>query len=210
MREDGPGWIAAVDLPFGVTAAMVIDRREQLASGLRRPLGAVWPEPVTEEHAGRLALYVGRSDLSKVKQAPWPFLRAGEVSVFDPVPFGTDPRGHTVKAPLVFHNWLIGAIPRQGKTATVRVLACAAALDPLCELWIHELKGTGDLDPLEKVCHRFCSGIDDESTGYAAASLRMLRAELERRAPRLKALPTDVCPHKKTTRQIAARRALKL
>ena len=30
----------------------VIDRRPQLASGLRRPLGAVWPEPVTNEHAG--------------------------------------------------------------------------------------------------------------------------------------------------------------
>jgi S-DNA-T family DNA segregation ATPase FtsK/SpoIIIE len=41
VREDGPGWRAEVDLPFGVTAAQVIERREQLASGLRRPLGAV-------------------------------------------------------------------------------------------------------------------------------------------------------------------------
>ena len=54
VREDGPGWRAEVDLPFGVTATSVIERREQLASGLRRPLGAVWPEPVTHEHAGRL------------------------------------------------------------------------------------------------------------------------------------------------------------
>ena len=46
---------------------MVIDRREQLASGLRRPLGAVWPEPVTHEHAGRLELWVGRADISKAK-----------------------------------------------------------------------------------------------------------------------------------------------
>jgi DNA segregation ATPase FtsK/SpoIIIE, S-DNA-T family len=41
VREDGPGWRAEVDLPFGVTATQVIERREQLASGLRRPLGAV-------------------------------------------------------------------------------------------------------------------------------------------------------------------------
>lgn len=34
VREDGPGWRAEVDLPYGVTAGMVIDRREQLASGL--------------------------------------------------------------------------------------------------------------------------------------------------------------------------------
>ena len=44
---------------------------------------------------------------------------------------------------------------------------------------MHELKGSGDLDPLEKVCHRFCSGIDDESIAYAAESLRLLRAEIE-------------------------------
>ena len=81
--------------------------------------------------------------------------------------------------PLVYHNWLIGAIPRQGKTAAVRVLACAAALDPLAEMWVHELKGSGDLDPLERVSHRFVSGVDDESIGYAAESLRLLRAEID-------------------------------
>jgi S-DNA-T family DNA segregation ATPase FtsK/SpoIIIE len=67
VREDGPGWRAEVDLPYGVTAAMVTERREQLASGLRRPLGAVWPEPVTHEHAGRLELWVGRQDVSKAR-----------------------------------------------------------------------------------------------------------------------------------------------
>jgi DNA segregation ATPase FtsK/SpoIIIE, S-DNA-T family len=129
VREDGPGWRAEVDLPYGVTAAQVIERREQLASGLRRPLGAVWPEPVTHEHAGRLELWVGRQDVAKSKQGPWPLLRAGQADVFGPVPFGTDVRGRTVKVPLVYHNWLLGSIPRQGKTAAVRVLACAVALD---------------------------------------------------------------------------------
>ncbi len=75
VREDGPGWRAEIDLPYGVTAAMVIDRRPQLASGLRRPLGAVWPEPVTHEHAGRLELWVGRSDVSKARPPAWPLLR---------------------------------------------------------------------------------------------------------------------------------------
>jgi len=210
VREDGPGWRAEVDLPFGVTATAVIERREQLASGLRRPLGAVWPEPVTHEHAGRLELWVGRTDLSKARQAPWPLLRAGQADVFAGFPFGTDPRGRTVKAPMAYHNWLIGSIPRQGKTATVRVLTCAAALDPLAEQWIHELKGSGDLDPLERVCHRFCSGVDDESIGYAAESLRLLRAEIARRTERVKALPREVCPDKRVTRDIAKRRALKL
>jgi S-DNA-T family DNA segregation ATPase FtsK/SpoIIIE len=210
VREAGPGWRAEVDLPYGVTAAMVMDRREQLASGLRRPLGAVWPEPVTSEHAGRLELWVGRADVAKSRQAPWPLLRGGQADVFAPAPFGTDVRGRTVKVPLAYHNWLLGSIPRQGKTAAVRVLACAVALDPLAEMWVHELKGSGDLDPLERVSHRFVSGVDDESIGYAAESLRLLRAEIMRRTERLKALDRAVCPDKRTTRQIAARRSLKL
>jgi len=210
VREDGPGWRAEVDLPYGVTAAQVIDRREQLASGLRRPLGAVWPEPVTSEHAGRLELWVGRADISKAKPPPWPLLRAGQADVFGELPFGTDVRGRQVKAPMAYHNWLIGSIPRQGKTAAVRVLACGAALDPLAELWIHELKGSGDLDPLEKCAHRYVSGIHDEAIAYAAESLKLLRAEVGRRTGRLKALDRALCPDKRVTREIAARRGLKL
>jgi len=91
VREDGPGWRAEVDLPYGVTAAMVIDRRAQLASGLRRPLGAVWPEPVAQEHAGRLELWVGRADISKAKPQPWPWLRAAASDVFAELPFGSTP-----------------------------------------------------------------------------------------------------------------------
>ena len=119
-------------------------------------------------------------------------------------------RGRVVKAPLIYHNWLLGSIPRQGKTAAVRVLACGVALDPLAEMWVHELKGSGDLDPLERVSHRFVSGVDDESIAYAAESLQLLRAEVMRRTERLKALPRELCPDKRVTRQIAAKRSLKL
>ena len=209
VREDGPGWRAEVDLPYGVTAAQVIERREQLASGLRRPLGAVWPEPVTHEHAGRLELWVGRQDVAKARQAPWP-LGKGQADVFARIPFGTDPRGRVVTAPVIYHNWLLGAIPRQGKTAAVRGLACAVALDPVAEMQVHELKGSGDLDPLEQVAHRFVSGVDDGSVEYAAESLRLLRAEVGRRTERLKVLDRELCPDKRVTRAIAAKRSLRL
>ena len=70
---------------------------------------------------------------------------------------------------------------------------------------MHELKGTGDLDPFEQVSHRFVSGIDDESIGYAAESLKQLRAEVMRRAARLKKPCTAaLCPDKKVTREIAS------
>jgi hypothetical protein len=210
VREDGPGWRAEVDLPYGVTATQVIERREQLASGLRRPLGAVWPEPVSDEHTGRLELWVGRTDISKAKPPPWPLLRSGQADVFAPMPFGIDVRGRTVTAPLIYHNWLDGSISRQGKTSAVRLKTSYIALDPLCEQWIHELKGSGDLDLLEQVCHRFTSGIHDEAMAYTAESLRLLRSEIERRTGRVKKLPREVCPDKRVTRQIAAKRGLRL
>jgi S-DNA-T family DNA segregation ATPase FtsK/SpoIIIE len=155
-------------------------------------------------------VWVGQQDVIKRKPAAWPLLKAPAVDVFAPVPFATDVRGRAVKVPLIYHNWLIGSMPRQGKTVAVRGLCCAIALDPLCEQWIHELKGTGDLDALECVSHRFVSGIDDDSIAHAAESLRLLRAEIGKRSPRLKALPPELCPDKRVTRQIAQRRALRL
>ena len=46
--RDGPGWLWRGDLPPGVTAGAVSEKREELASGLRRPLGCVWPETDSE------------------------------------------------------------------------------------------------------------------------------------------------------------------
>ena len=59
ITRDGPGWRADVDLPYGVTAAEVIERRDKLASGLGRPLGCVWPEGDHEVSPSRLTLWVG-------------------------------------------------------------------------------------------------------------------------------------------------------
>jgi S-DNA-T family DNA segregation ATPase FtsK/SpoIIIE len=203
IRQDGPGWRFECNLPYGATATEIVEKRAEFASGLRRPLGAVWPECVTAEHPGRLEGWVGQEDITSRKPVPWPLLKSGTADVFKPVPAGTDTRGRGVKAPLVYHNWLIGSMPRNGKTGTVVELNGAIALDALCEQWIHELKGTGDLDAFEPLCERFISGIDDASIAYAAESLAKLRAECEKRAPLIKALPTAICPHKRVTREIA-------
>jgi S-DNA-T family DNA segregation ATPase FtsK/SpoIIIE len=209
ITRDGPGWRADVDLPHGVTVSDVLERRPRLASALRRPLGCVWPEGDSTIHEGRLILWVGDRDLSRVT-TKWPLARAARHDVFKGLPMGNDPRGRGITVPLIQHNILTGSQPGQGKTGAMRELVCGAALDPTAELWLHELKGSGDFDPLAKVAHRFTSGIDDESIAYAAKSLNLLRAELERRAAALKKLPPDVCPDKRVTRQIADRRSLGL
>jgi S-DNA-T family DNA segregation ATPase FtsK/SpoIIIE len=188
VMRDGPGWSCHLDLPHGVAASDILARREALASGLRRPLSAPWPGGVPQEHPGRLDLWVGMHDISKQKLPACPLLKARQTDLFDVIAFGTDPRLRPVRVPMFEVNWLIGASPGQGKTAAVRVLGCAAALDPLADLWIHELAGKGDLDPLAKVCHRYVSGLDDESIAYAADSARLLRNETERRSAMFKKL----------------------
>ena len=207
VHRDGDGWATELDLPHGVTAGMILQRRGQLASGLRRPLSATWPEPVPAEHEARLKLWIGFHDISKLPPVRWPLAKAGAVDVFAGFPFATDPRGRQVAAPLFEHNWLIGAMPGQGKTSAVRVVASAAALDPLAELWTHELAGKGDLEPFARISHRYCSGLDDESVSYAAASLHMLRRELDTRSRRLKALPKEARPDGKITREAGRRRS---
>lgn len=208
--REGPGWRADMDLPLGVTVADVVARRSRLASGLRRPIGCVWPAGDPREHEGRLVLWVGDRDLSKAGFVKWQLAKAARHDVFKGNPFGIDPRGREQSVPMIQHNILIGSLPGQGKTGAVRVLACGAALDPTVELWLHELKGTGDLDALEQCAHRFVSGIDDDSIAYAARSLRLLRDEVMRRAAAMKKLPRDLCPDKRVTREIANKRSLKL
>lgn len=93
ITRDGPGWRADVELPGGVTATEVVERREKLASGLGRPLGCVWPEHNANGHPGQLVLWVGDRDMSKAKQPTWPLAKGAAIDLFKPQPFGTDVRG---------------------------------------------------------------------------------------------------------------------
>lgn len=213
ITRDGPGWRAEVDLPHGVTVTDVMERRDKLASGLRRPLGCVWPEPVSDEHAGRLVVWVGDQDMSKAKPTTWPLAKRGEADLFAAVPFGTDQRGRPVGVDLMFANMVIGAMPRMGKTFSLRVLVLAAALDPWAELVLWELKGTGDLGMLERVAHEYGSGADDDTLEGAMNSLRRLYKELERRSKTITRIAKEnraLCPENKVTPQLSRNRKLGL
>jgi DNA segregation ATPase FtsK/SpoIIIE, S-DNA-T family len=210
ISRDGPGWRADVELPYGVTATEVIDRREKLASGLARPLGCVWPEGNADVHPGRLVLWVGDQDMAKARKPTWPLLRSGAVDLFKPIAWGTDPRGRWVELTLMFVTMLIGSIPRMGKTFALRLVLLIAALDPRARLYVFDLKGTGDLAPLEPVAHRYRAGDEDEDIEYAIAAMRELRDELRRRTKVIRGLPRDLCPESKVTPQLAGNRSLGL
>lgn len=210
ITRDGPGWRADVDLPFGVTVGDIMERRDRLASGLRRPLGCVWPEPAHDAHAGRLVLWVGDQDMSQTRPGVWPLAKHGRTDLFQPVPFGRDQRGRIVSVLLMFANVLIGAMPRFGKTFALRVLVLAAALDPGVQLRIFELKGTGDLSAAEPVAHHYGAGADEQTLAACMDSLRDLHRELDTRAVTIRELPRELCPENKVTPELAARRRLGL
>ncbi len=202
--RDGPGFRADIDLPAGATAGEVIDRRSKLASGLRRPLGCVWPEPDPEVHEGRLVLYVADQSLSEATPRPWPLAKSGRVNIFEPIPIGTDQRGRVVEVTLMYASGLIGAVPRMGKTFTMRLLLLAASLDPRTEIHAYNLKGGADLDPLEGVAHAYRSGDDPDDLDYMLRDLRAMQVEMRRRYKAIRALPKDRCPESKVTDEIAS------
>ena len=211
ITRDGPGWRAEGDLPHGVTVTDVIDRRDRLASGLRRPLGCVWPEAVPEEHTARLVLWVGDQDMSKARQPAWPLAKTGSVNLFKPVAWGTDQRGRWVHLTLMYIAGIIGAIPRMGKTFLLRLLLLIAALDPRAELHTFDLKGTGDLDPVgDRVAHRHRAGDEEEDIDYILADLREVRSEMRRRTKVIRGLPRDLCPESKVTSELADKKELGL
>ncbi|MEV6527724.1 cell division protein FtsK [Longispora sp. NPDC051575] len=210
IARDGDGWRAEVDLPAGVTAGQVMEKRANLAAGLSRPLGCVWPEGRPEVHPGRLVLWVGDKDMASARQPAWPLLKSGKVDLFEPFPFGTDQRGRVIKLTMMFASMVIGSVPRMGKTFAARLVLLAAALDVRAEIYAYDLKGTGDFDVLMPVAHRHRAGDEDEEIAACLADLREVHTEMRRRTKAIRALPRDLCPENKITPEIASKKALRL
>jgi S-DNA-T family DNA segregation ATPase FtsK/SpoIIIE len=211
--RDGEGWRAEEDLPHGVTAAEVMDKRDKLASGLRRPIGCVWPENDRKRHPGALVLYVSDQDMSKADQPAWPLARRGAADMFRPVPFATDQRGRPVTVTLMFVSMIIGSIPRMGKTFYLRLLLLICALDIRAEEHVYDLKGTGDLAALRQIAHRYRAGDEPEDIEYLITDYRKLRTEMRRRTKVIREFAEkhpDLCPENKVTPELASRRDLGL
>jgi S-DNA-T family DNA segregation ATPase FtsK/SpoIIIE len=210
VGRDGPGWRAECDLPYGVTVAEVMDRRDKLASGLRRQLACVWPMPAPGQHEGRLLLFITDKPMRHLAPAAWPLALKGTADLFRPAPFGKDQRGRAITILLMFTGVIIGAMPRMGKTMALRLLVLFAALDVRAELRVWELKGTGDLSCAEHFAHSYGSGADDVTLAACLADVREVARELDKRAAVIRKLPKDICPENKVTPELAGKRSLGL
>ena len=204
VMRDGPGWRAEVDLPPGIEATAVLEKRSALAAAMRRPISTVWPEGDRAAHPGRLVLWVAQRDPAKAGRKLWPLMREGQADVYKPLPYGFDPRGNLVEITLMYSNLLVGGIPGSGKTSCALAIVLGVALDATAELWIYELKGSGDLDSVKPICHRYVSGDDDPDLEAALAGLRSGLAEYQRRAKFIRELPASEVPEgRKVTRALA-------
>lgn len=190
IGREGPGYMAQVSLPQGVIAKDVIDRRDYLAAGFQLPIAQVWPEPVRGAHPGVLAIWVSDRPVDRMKQPVSPLLTCGELDYFGALPWGDDVRMRPLSWRLSERNSLFGGMPGSGKTLAARNVALAAAMDPLVRFTISELKGSGDMDPLEALCIEgmYASGADDRTKQRTMAILRFLDQECERRPPLIRKL----------------------
>jgi S-DNA-T family DNA segregation ATPase FtsK/SpoIIIE len=210
LVRDGEGFRADIDLPAGATASAVCAKREEIAATMRRDIAQVWPEPDHRKHAARLVLYVNDEAMGPHNTPKWPLLAAGATNLFEPIPLGVDQRGRAVSATLMFASGLIGAVPRMGKSFTLRVLALGASLDPRCELHLYDLKGGADFRMFEKIAHSYRSGEDADDIAAIVADIKALLVEMKRRYKVIRELPEDICPEGKVTDQLASRKSLRL
>lgn len=205
IHRDGPGQLARVNLPQGVEAVDVCEKRGKLSSALRLPVDQVWPT-AGPDHAGQLDLWVGYQPASKMRPPKWSLAQDGaRTSVFEPAEFGADQRQRPVSAPLFARNWLIGGVPGSGKSYFARALALAAALDPTVEFKIAEFKGTADFGDFEPLCSDYYCGVDDEALEGGARIIAWGLAEAEKRGKRIKKFREQGrAPEGKVTPELAA------
>jgi S-DNA-T family DNA segregation ATPase FtsK/SpoIIIE len=185
------GYVMEMELPPGVTAAMVVGKRSELAGALRRDLGCIWPSGNEERHPGYLRLFFSHKPMNKAAQPVWPLMPGRPVDIFDPLPLFTDEELRWVSLTIAGTHVAVGGASGFGKSVWLRQLSCALVLDPRVRLVVIDGKRSGDFEHVRKIAHAFHEGAEDEEVAAQLAELRGLIDECLRRAKFLKALPPE-------------------
>lgn len=184
------GYTIELELPPGVTAGDVMDKREELAGALRRKLGCVWPSRGTD-HPGHLRLFLSDIPMATAPQPTWPLAVGQPIDVFDPLPLVTDQEGEWVDLDVTSTHTVIAGASGFGKSVTLRHLAVALTFDPRARLYVFDGKISGDLDPVRKIAHAYYEGADEDDVAEQLDALRGLEKEMRRRARFLRDLPVE-------------------
>lgn len=218
IHRDANGWAVVLDLDHGKKADRAIELRDEVASGLDVDERQVFMSRVrgAAGSARRVHLWVCEVDPLSVPAGRSPLIDMPRVNFWQPWPLGLNERGEAVEICTLWGALLVGAIPRRGKTFTLRLFALAAALDPHVKLLVFDQKGSPDWTPFESVADRIFYGdrADPETGVHPLAALRdtveTLLAEVDRRNRLLRQLPKEVCPEGKLTEELSRTKDLGL
>jgi S-DNA-T family DNA segregation ATPase FtsK/SpoIIIE len=195
-----------IDLPYGQTFERAMDARAAIASGLDVAVQQVF---LTADRSSerRHLLWVADRDLLAVGAGPSPLITCKPTDIWAPARFGLDQRGDRVDLEMMWSSILVGAQPRKGKTFAARLLALHAALDPYVRLIVIDGKAAPDWRGFSKVAERTIFGFNATPEGdpveILIATLQQLQREIRETYDQLSALPVEICPEGKLTRELA-------
>lgn len=198
------GYTIELELPGGVTAASVMEKREAFAGALRRRLGTVWPSR-GRLHPGHLVVFIADQPMTEAPQGKWKVAEGKELDIFAPMPLFTDQQGKWIEATFAYNHFVVGGVPGMGKSFALRELAVAVAFDPRVRIITLDGKGNGDLRALRLVAHGFYEGDEDDEIEEQLRALRAVRQEMRRRNRFLRELPVDENPQSKVTSELVDR-----
>jgi len=199
--RDGKGWRTQLELPPGVTVAMINDKKDVLAHNLVRLPVEVWPtEP--KNQPGVLDLWVADQGLLTGPVAPYPLLTDGTCDYFKGVPVGIDQRGDEVYGRLMASNYAIAGIMGSGKTSLVINLLSGAMLDPLVDIDVYVMAENVDYDAMKPRLRTLVKGDEEVTVPAVIEAVRELRSMVSARGRILSELGGE---ETKLTREIAER-----
>jgi S-DNA-T family DNA segregation ATPase FtsK/SpoIIIE len=174
LTEEG-GWSTVLQLPPGQRARACLGKEADFASALGVGESQVVFELV-DEHAGRLTVYVAKSD-PFLKLYPSPLLgRTEPMDFWAGIPAGVNGRGHAERLRLVDASLLVAGEPRAGKSAAVNGIIGTAALAVTPKIHLWDGKGAGDHRPWRRIAH---TAEKRNAKGLLAHLLRM-QAQMEK------------------------------
>lgn len=136
-----PGELIDVRVPRGLTVDRLEKASDSIAACLRVSGVRVLRDRDDRSHA-KLSI-IRRDTFAQMGGTEWPLMDAESVDIRKPFPAGTDEYGRVVNWRLLSRNLILGGAPDAGKSAALRVVAAAAALDPNARLWMMDAKTDG-------------------------------------------------------------------
>jgi hypothetical protein len=199
IRVLGPGvvwdsrhvwWAIRLQMPGVIAGSAVVKAKE----GIMAALG-VGPSQldikVHPQNNSVITLMGTETDPYARPSAQTPFMTAEQLSIWEPIPIAQDKRDGQVVVSLVMTGWIVGAIPRMGKTNLMCLLALAVALDPDADLAVFDFKGGADWRMFTDIAIQ--SGIGRTPAVYAnlMKHLNAMQDEIQRRGELLSELAEE-------------------